>query len=471
MTMRRALTAFFLLFQIVVGRPAAASDDLVWGVNGHPFTAYPGIAYAAQLDHVRALGMKTYRVNISSLDHEAGLNHLVTLAKQRGIDILPVLTPALDLAKSDPATLYKQAHAFAVYFVSRFKADLRVWELGNEMEVFAIIQPCEMQDDGVQYNCGWGPAGGVGPLEYYGPRWTKVSAVLKGLSEGAKSADPTVQKAMGTAGWGHVGAFERMRNDGIEWDISVWHMYGEDPEWAFKTIAGYGKPIWVTEVNHPRGSEASELDQAKGLRSAMSRLRELRTVYRVEAAQIYELLDEPYWAPDFEAVMGLVRIGKEGQNWAVSGTKPAYCVIQAMVRSAKDVTEEELRGCHTCLAPPVGKSSQDKTRYSYCLLLGRSPDGQGLLDWSALLANGGRVEDVLMSMIQSEEFRKRHRLAELEQDEYVALIYRLLLGREPDGQGRSDYVAALQTRRTSQGEIARSLILSDEFRIKHRVLF
>ena len=68
-----------------------------------------------------------------------------------------------------------------------------------------------MQDDGKQYDCAWGPAGGVGPLEYYGPRWQKVSAVLKGLSEGAAAADPAVLKAMGTAGWGHLGAFERRR--------------------------------------------------------------------------------------------------------------------------------------------------------------------------------------------------------------------------------------------------------------------
>ena len=26
----------------------------------------------------------------------------------------------------------------------------------------------------------------------------------------------------------------RMAQDGIRWDISVWHMYGSDPEWAFR---------------------------------------------------------------------------------------------------------------------------------------------------------------------------------------------------------------------------------------------
>ena len=31
------------------------------------------------------------------------------------------------------------------------------------METYAILKPCERQDDGVQYNCAWGLAGGVKP--------------------------------------------------------------------------------------------------------------------------------------------------------------------------------------------------------------------------------------------------------------------------------------------------------------------
>lgn len=470
MVMRRALAAVFLLFLIAGGHRASAAD-LVWGVNGHPFTAHPGIPYEVQLDHIRDLGMKTYRVNVSSLDHEPALAHLIALAKPRGIDILPVLTPPLDLAKTDAETLYKQAKAFARYFVSRFKDDVRVWELGNELEVFAIITACEMQDDGVQYNCAWGPAGGVGPLEYYGPRWAKVRAVLKGLSEGTKSVDPAIRKAIGTAGWGHLGAFERMKADGIEWDISVWHMYGQDPEPAFKIITGYGKPIWVTELNHPLGSQDGEVEQAQGLHALMDRLRALRETYKVEAVQIYELLDEPYWAPNFEAFMGLVRVGKDGGQWAVSGVKPAYCVAKVAARSGREATEQELRACHVCLAPPLGKSPADQTLYSYCLLLGRSPDGQGMRDWSSTLEKGGPFEDVLLSIMQSEEFRGRYHLGELGPEDYVNLAYRLLLGREADGQGRVDYGGALRSGRSSQIDVARSLIRSGEFRGRHPVFF
>ena len=193
---------------------------------------------------------------------------LIEEGKRRGIAILPVLTPRLELDKEEPAALYQKSHEFAFKLVSQFKDDIRVWELGNELENYAIIQPCEQQDNGAQYNCAWGPAGGVGPLEYYGPRWAKVSAILKGLAEGSIAADPGVRKAIGTAGWGHVGAFERLQRDGVPWDISVWHMYGDDPEWAFKILAQYHRPIWVTEFNHPGGSKDGEDAQANGLKKS-----------------------------------------------------------------------------------------------------------------------------------------------------------------------------------------------------------
>ena len=329
---RATLVALWLASALAaLGFAGSARADLMWGVNGHPFTAYPGVTIGQQLDYIQDLGLKSYRVNLRGADE---LATLLEKAKTRGITLLPVFTPPFDLDKETPETLYKMAYGLAFTFVSRFKDDVRVWELGNEMENYAIIKPCEMQDDGVQYNCAWGPAGGVGPLDYYGPRWAKVSAVLKGLSEGTAAADPAALKAMGTAGWGHTGAFARMEQDGIKWDISVWHMYGEDPEWAFKSIAAFKRPIWVTEFNHPGGSSKSAQEQAEGFKRWMKRLRELAPLYRVEAAHIYELMDETYWAPNFEAYMGLVTLEKDGDGWRPGAPKPAYEAVKGMVRGA-----------------------------------------------------------------------------------------------------------------------------------------
>lgn len=320
---------------LIVLSALPARADLLWGANGHPYTAYPGISYEQQMTLLADLGLKSYRVNVSSV---GDMGPLIAVAKAHGITILPVLTPALDLARETPEALYKKAYDMAFELVSRHKADIRVWELGNEMENYAIIKPCEMRDDGKQYPCAWGPAGGLGALDYYGPRWAKVSAVLKGLSEGTIAADPAAQKAMGTAGWGHSGAFKRMEQDGIKWDISVWHLYGEDPEPALKEMAKYGKPVWLTEFNHAEGSKKSVEAQAAGLARWIARFRELAPRYRIEAAHIYELLDETYWAPSGEAYMGLLELEKIEGGWRVGRPKPAYEVVKRLVRTSPETT-------------------------------------------------------------------------------------------------------------------------------------
>ena len=234
-----AISAAVLLFADYAVPAWAAKKEFVWGVNGHPLASYPGVPLETQLEHIRELGLTSYRVDIGSTEKLLDLQHLVREAKARGITVLPVITPGFDMDKQDAGVLEKKAYELAFALVSSFKGEIPVWELGNELENYAIIQPCEMQDDGKQYSCSYGPAGGVSVNEYYGPRWAKVSAVIKGLTRGARAADPNVKRAVGTAGWGHLGAFDRMQADGIEWDISVWHSYGENPEWAFKHLVKF----------------------------------------------------------------------------------------------------------------------------------------------------------------------------------------------------------------------------------------
>jgi hypothetical protein len=453
-----------------VGATAKPTRDLTWGVNGHPLVSYPGTTYEQQLDYLKELGMTSYRVDISSLEQADRLDRLVRLAKDRGIAVLPVITPALDLDTLDADALYAKAHALATALVARFKDDIRVWELGNELETYAIIKACEMQDNGVQYNCAWGPAGGVGPLEYYGPRWRKVSAVLKGLSDGTTAVDPEIRKAMGTAGWGHLGAFARMQQDGIRWDISVWHMYGSDPEWAFKTLAGFKRPIWVTEFNHPLGGQRSVQAQADGLIRAMTRLRQLQHAYDVEAAHVYELMDEPYWAPSFEASMGLVTLAKDAKGgWTPGERKPAFAAVRRLI--AEPAPAAGPADCHlnpyNRVSSPVGMV----VSYSYCLALRRPVDGQGFEDRKKALERGTPVGNLLAALILSDELSATHHVSEMTETDYVRLLYRILLGREPDGAGLASYTAALATGGMRRADVLRSIIGSAELRTRHPLLF
>jgi hypothetical protein len=99
----------------------------------------------------------------------------------------------------------------------------------------------------------------------------------------------------------------------------------------------------VTELNHPEGSTKSAEDQAAGLKRAIERLRVLAPLYRVEAAHIYELLDEPYWAPSYEANMGLVTVEKDGESWKPGAPKPAYEAVKAALSSTVKI-ETKIEG-------------------------------------------------------------------------------------------------------------------------------
>jgi hypothetical protein len=448
---------------------APASADVLWGINGHPITAYPGVPVEKQFDFIHDLGLTSYRVNVIGEDNADILAELVEAGKAKGIAILPVITPAaIDLEKDSPDELYAKTRKLAVTLGTRFKDDIRVWELGNEMENHAIIQPCEDRDDGTKYPCEWGPAGGTGALDYYGPRWAKVSAVLKGLSDGMTEVDPGIRKAIGTSGWGHTGAFARMKQDGIAWDISVWHMYGEDPEWAFREIAAYGKPIWVTEFNNPFGSQQSERQQADGVRQAMTRLKELKDKYKVEAAHLYELLDETYWAPSFEANMGLVRlVAASDGRWLLGEPKPAYKTVRDFIRGPRSLPKPQ-RDCDTETAAANETAHVRQASFAHCLILGREGGAGEVERWSAALASGeAKLMDMILELMRSDDFQTNYAIFGVQDRDYINFVYLLLLDRPPDDWGKEMYLRQLRAGTLSREAVAAGIIQSSEFNSRH----
>ena len=462
-----------IVLAFLLAPSSAARAELLWGANGHPITAYPGISIGRQLDYLSDLGMTSYRVNISFADEADQLAELVEEGRARGIDILPVITPGnIDLEGQSAEEIEAATRTLAVALSSRFKDDIRVWELGNEMENYAIIQPCETRDDGTQYPCDWGAAAGRSTLEYYGPRWEKVSAALKGMSEGVASVDPGLRRAMGTAGWGHVGAFDRMRADGIEWDISVWHMYEEDQEWALEALAEFGKPIWITEFNHPFGSQKGEDEQAAGLTSMMARIKSWERSYGVEAAHLYELLDETYWAPDYEAYMGLVRlVPAEGETWRLGEPKPAYRAVRDMIRGVSEHAPPE-RSCDPARTARTGDIVRRRIGDAFCLVIGRSPTEQEIETRSGTLADTDRdAVDMLVGLVASEEFEARYRPYSLSNESYVKLLFQLLLGREVDGYGLESYSGQLRAGEVTRLDIAEGILRSSEFAARYPVFF
>jgi hypothetical protein len=326
---RQRQAAFLLSILLALTAPslaAAGTGDIVWGVNGHPLTNYRDVTANAQIDLVAQLGMRAYRVDVTNLAQMDALATLVTTGRAKGVAILPVLNPPVDLAKDDVATIGRVARDFGQNLASRFRGEIGVWELGNELENTALVKPCETRDDGTVYPCNWGDPGGTIPNDYAGPRVAKIVALLRGLSDGVRAGDPAARRAIGSAGWGHTAIFDRYRDAGLTWDITVWHAYTPEIEASLKRLKTFGKPIWITEFDHPFGSaKDGEAGQARGIETMIARIKALANAYDVEGAFIYELLDEPYWGTSYEASMGLVHVksGPDG-HFMIDAKKAAF---------------------------------------------------------------------------------------------------------------------------------------------------
>ena len=77
----------------------------------------------------------------------------------------------------------------------------------------------------------------------------------------------------------------------------------------------------------------------------------------------------------------------------------------------------------------------------YQVLLGRAGEPQGLEYWCRLLIEKEQTgSQVASGFVESKELRQR----DLPDTEYVTLLYKSILGREPDSKGMEDWVAQLK---------------------------
>ncbi len=99
----------------------------------------------------------------------------------------------------------------------------------------------------------------------------------------------------------------------------------------------------------------------------------------------------------------------------------------------------------------------------YCAAYLRYPDDDGFSYWSATVARGTSLEAIADLVAGSPEFLGRY--GSTTNDEFVALLYRNVLARDPDDDGRAYWVAALDAGRLSRGQALFWFSESAEFRI------
>lgn len=275
----------------LVSAIAQSPPPMLWGVNIHK--SYANLNQAGVLALAASLGLKSIRVDVydggaATVSYLAGL---IAAAAPYGIGIVPVLVPNAAASNTETNAYnwgYAQARALATAFPQM------TWEAGNELDQFC----------GIPGNTGES-------MSHFDPaKYALCRGSIKGMRAGfkSKSAQPV---GVGIAGRS-FGFFDLLKRDGVQWDITTWHIYitsdtsaadiAAGADLYLTRLAGYGKPIAITEFNQQDGHLSTASPQT--LLDMMTAIQSLAVSKNVVAAYIYELLDEPHLAGG-EATYGL----------------------------------------------------------------------------------------------------------------------------------------------------------------------
>lgn len=247
---------------------SAPTRPMQYGVTGHPFVqeGYQEVPITAQLDLAADLGVKWYRTDWNQevvTKNPAEYDKLISEAKRRGITILPILFPPVS-CRSESASveeIRESSFNYAKTLAARYKGKITYWELDNELDNFCMIHKGEIDRNGVEWL--YGDSNGDKPELFYDGRYQKVLAELRGLHEGIKAGNPKAKTMVNSGGWLHYGFMIRLiEEDKLPFDILAWHWYSDMGDMTkvmgkidvYSIIKGFGKPIWLTEINRRTGS-------------------------------------------------------------------------------------------------------------------------------------------------------------------------------------------------------------------------
>jgi hypothetical protein len=106
------------------------------------------------------------------------------------------------------------------------------------------------------------------------------------------------------------------------------------------------------------------------------------------------------------------------------------------------------------------------------MVLGTLPDAAELAEWSGRLEEGkAKITALIEAMFRSGAFRDRYSSFGMPDRTYVSFLYRLLLNRVADNDGRDSYLKQLAAGTMTRTDVAVGLATSNEFRVKHPGLF
>jgi hypothetical protein len=281
------------------------TTGIFYGINGHARLpgVYTNTSQAVQLSQLRDLGIAMYRQDVSDEAQTEIVARLAKAAKAQCVGVLVVLTPDYQETRSE-SEAYQKGYRLGHDAAMGLKGLVQYYEVGNEYDNDAILDS----------------RSGEQPSDYDNARFVKARGAIRGMIDGARTADPSAKIILCGLGWLHYG-FSDMLHTGTQpdgtgghpipqWDITAWHWYSDmkDITCARGMVLGdscsfgvdvlqrlkatYGKPIWITEF----GVRPDHTEDYAGTflvgKSALAGFVENAKKYDIQSVELYELYDD-----------------------------------------------------------------------------------------------------------------------------------------------------------------------------------
>ena len=295
------------------------------GVTIRAFALEPaGSAYspdhlATQMDFAKELGSTDIRANAEQ-DYRVNDDY-VNFARARGMSPSLILEPVYKDFFAQAT--YQSGYDYAKPIVERYIGKVSYYQLGNEASGVAIRPNFP----------GWQKS------DFDDAKYAVLKEFLRGLSDGVHDADPNA-KRMITAHWVGTGIFDRLVEDGINFEMIGWDWYSDMGIDMIKKIdtgilnipqylSKYNKEFWVVELNRQNGTlDGNENAQADFLESFIDNTSRHGLT---KGIMVFILTDMCSSLNTGDGKMGLIDVKKNGDGSCyVAGKKPAYFKVQEM---------------------------------------------------------------------------------------------------------------------------------------------
>ena len=348
MNTRRIRTAL-LAFAATWLTSAAAAATFTWGICGHPSSSQAIWSdYATQFTTLEQRGLKSYRFDVPLTgDGSAAmqlLQALVPLSHAHHITLHPILYvpftwgDATDHGRhpNSDTGLEAQGYDRVAPIVQRFAADIRDWELQNELSL----------------RKGFKSGTGSAASDYATPLAHQWAAVLRGMSRAVHDVGTRTGRPLRTVVdtvYADFGLIPFLEAQGARVDKLAYHYYygaGTSPYRisvaggtidVFAEMKKIGKPVIVNELNAAEiyaPLRGQPYDDAKALVSLKTHIGYLlnQNEANIEGAEFYELYDEP-GKNAAESNFGLMKAPAQPKTQMLLATVATCAMLSASERA------------------------------------------------------------------------------------------------------------------------------------------